>query len=101
MTTSEIDWPDPIAQAIRDVHTLGEELGFEKIRVDRSARLQFDRVTCYFEVGYGCKEIKVRTYFADGKSAGEYRCNADKVDMESVLDLLTDLLDRAPEVTRV
>ena len=103
MTTSETDWPDPIAQAIRDIHILGEELGFTKLRIDRSARLDGEqgKIKCYFEVGYGCREVKIRTYDGNAAPVGSLRFdvghNTDKVDMEQVLNLLVALIDEAED----
>lgn len=85
--------PDPIAQVVRDIHAIGVDLQFVKVRVDRSARLDDQgREVCWFEVGYGCREIKVRTYNRDG-AVGFYRADAAKVDMETVVDLLAALID--------
>lgn len=94
--------PDSIAQVIQDVHTLGEELGFAKVRVDRSARLdESGRELCYFEVGYGCREIKIRTYVAGGAPVGFLRFPTDRVEMDSVLMLLAALIDEAEGEVRL
>ena len=73
----------PPDQTIQAVHNLGANLGFRRVRVDRSER---DRV--WFEVGYGCREILIRT-----SSGARYRANANQVSLDQVATLLLALLE--------
>lgn len=75
-------------RAITAIHSLGDNLGFDRVRVDRSQR---DRV--WFEVGYGCGEILVRT-----SSGKRYRSDTTRVDLGAVADLLLELLDHGETI---
>jgi phage baseplate assembly protein gpV len=74
------------ADVIRDVHMLAEEMGFHRVRVDRS---QYED-GAWIEVGYASAEIHVRT--SDPKLV--YRRAVDKVAMDDVIALIEDLLDQ-------
>ena len=82
-------------EVIRDIHTLAEEMGAKRVRVDRSEwhDTHPDRVEAWIEVGYGCGEILVRT----SVPALRYRANTDRVQMDDVIELFEDLLDWNPE----
>ena len=77
----EVPNPTP-EQIITAIHQLGTNLGFDRVRIDRQ---QHDRV--WFEVGYGCREILVRT-----SSGARYRADADKVNLGQVAELMMSLL---------
>jgi hypothetical protein len=70
---------------IRDIHMLAEEMGFRRVRIDRS---QYEDGP-YIEVGYASREIHVRT----SVPGLAYRVDAQAVDMEDVIDLIEELLD--------
>lgn len=74
---------------IRDIHTLAEEMGFHRVRVDRS---QYEDAQ-WVEVGYGCREILIRTSVPTLR----YRASVDRVEMDGVIDLIENLLDWNPE----
>jgi hypothetical protein len=76
---------------VRDIHTLAEEMGFRRVRVDRS---QYEDGP-YIEVGYASEEVHVRT----SVPALRYRKQWDLVSMEEILDLFEALLDYNPEET--
>lgn len=78
---------DP-GETIRKIHEMGAGFGFERTRVDRS---QFggtpERPAVWFEVGYGCAEIKVRT----SDPTLTYRSDADRVNYQVIENLLAQL----------
>jgi hypothetical protein len=74
---------------VRDIHILAEEMGFRRVRIDRS---QYEDGP-YIEVGYASEEIHVRT----SVPGLVYRKQWDLVSMEEVLDLFENLLDYNPE----
>lgn len=74
---------------IADIHLLAQEMGFRRVRIDRS---QYEN-TQWIEVGYGCGEIKVRT----NVPALVYRADANRVSMDAVVELFANLLDWSPE----
>jgi hypothetical protein len=74
---------------IRDIHTLAGEMGFRRVRVDRS---QYEDGP-YIEVGYASEEVHVRTSVP--KLC--YRKQWDLVAMDVVIALIEDLLDHNPE----
>jgi hypothetical protein len=88
-TLTESDQMTP-ATVIRDIHLLGQEMQFRRLRVDRSGYGGTDEwPDAWFEVGYGCREIKIRT----SVEGVEYRANWDKVEMVVVVDLLAELIE--------
>lgn len=76
--------------AVRDIHALGAEFGFRKVRIDRSAFGGSDGPECWFEVGYASQEIHVRT---SNPNLPQYRAAVGQVDMDSVTQLMIDLID--------
>jgi hypothetical protein len=74
---------------ISDVHTLAEEMGFRRVRVDRS---QYEDGP-YIEVGYASEEVHIRTSIPELR----YRKQWDEVEMDDVIDLIERLLDWNPE----
>lgn len=78
--------PDP-AEVITYLHEMGRRVGFERVRVDQSRIVGTSSSrAAYYEVGYGSKEIVVRT------SIGvRYRADYDRVDYELVAGLINDL----------
>jgi hypothetical protein len=74
---------------VRDIHMLAEEMGFHRVRIDRS---QYEDGP-YIEVGYASEEVHVRT----SVPGLVYRKQWDLVSMEEVLDLFENLLDYNPE----
>lgn len=83
---------DP-AVVIQRIHDLGAQLGFSRIRIDRSqvGGASLDRPAHFFEVGYASGEIHVRT-----SHGMKYRASVDNVDDEVVLAVLLKLLDEDP-----
>lgn len=80
--------PDTVISAI---HELGVQLGFRRLRIDRSGRGGTDeRPVSWFEVGYGCGEVQVRFSRSD---AGPYRASWDEVDTDEVAARLCWLID--------
>jgi hypothetical protein len=79
---------------IQDVHTLGEEMGFRRLRVDRSGFGGTDQAPdLWFEVGYATQEIHIRTSVERLKMRRRY----DLIDMEEVMQLFSELLNWSPE----
>lgn len=78
--------PDP-AEVVTYLHDMGQRMGFQRIRVDRSQiGGTSDKPAAYYEVGYASKEITIRT------SIGvRYRIDYDRVDYTLVVGLLNDL----------
>lgn len=72
-------------EVIRDVHMLAEEMGFRRVRVDRS---QYEDGP-YIEVGYGCGEITVRT----SNPRLRLRTEVNRIEMDDVIELIESLLD--------
>lgn len=72
-----------------DIHTLAEEMGFHRVRVDRSQYKDGP----WIEVGYASEEIHIRTSAPNLR----YRKRWDKVEMDEVVDLLEALLGSAEE----
>jgi hypothetical protein len=85
-------------EVIRDIHTLAQEMGAERTRVDRSAWLDThpDREVAWIEVGYASEEVHVRTSVPDLR----LRFRTNHVDMEQVIELIEDLLDRPEEARK-
>lgn len=77
------------ADVIRDIHMLAEEMGFRRVRVDRS---QYENGP-YIEVGYASEEVLVRT----SVESLRYRKQWDLVEMDDIIDLIEELLDYNPE----
>lgn len=77
-------------EVIRDIHMLAEEMGGQRVRVDRT--LWSDG--SWIEVGYASGEIHIRTNV--GRKL-RYRAAVDKVEMDGVIDLFENLLDWNPE----
>lgn len=98
MLTEKLNDP---AEVVRKLHEMGGRIGFERIRVDRSQiGGQPHKPAAWYEVGYGSKEITIRT-----STGVRYRATWNRVDFKMVGDLLQDLrvaagLDRinSPEV---
>ena len=84
--------PDTV---IAGIHELGVQLGFRRLRIDRSGRGGTEeRPNCWFEVGYGCKEIKVRFYSRGSEHGIEpYRATWDRVDLDEIARRLCTLID--------
>lgn len=74
------------AQTIQEVHALAGEMGFRRVRVDRS---QYEDGP-WIEVGYASEEIHVRTSHADLRMRSRW----DLLDIDEVAQLLCTLLDR-------
>jgi hypothetical protein len=72
-------------EVIRDIHTLAEEMGFRRVRVDRSQHEDGP----YIEVGYASEEIHVRTSVPSLR----YRREVNRVEMEDIIELIENLLD--------
>lgn len=71
---------------ISDIHTLAGEMGFRRVRVDRS---QYEDGP-WIEVGYASEEVHVRTSVPGLR----YRRKWDLVEMDDVIELIETLLDR-------
>lgn len=77
------------AEVISDIHVLAEEMGFRRVRVDRS---QYEDGP-WVEVGYASGEIHIRT----SVDRLRYRAAVQQVGMDDVIDLIENLLDWNPE----
>lgn len=87
-------------ELIRDVHLMAEDMGFRRLRVDRSGFGGTpDKPGCWFEVGYASKQVIVRTSIPDLGAT----FNLDRqtpADLDEVAVLLTRLTEQTKtEVT--
>lgn len=74
---------------ISDIHTLAEEMGARRLRVDRSGWAEEGKdATVWFEVGYAGGEIHIRT----STPALSFRRATEQVGMDEVIDLFDRLL---------
>lgn len=80
---------------IRDIHLLGEEFGFRRLRIDRSGfGGTDDRPDCWFEVGYASKQVIVRTSDPDLRMAINLE-RQSPADLDEVAALFVVLLEQA------
>ena len=89
LITKETDDP---AEVISAIHAAGRALGYERVRIDRS---QYPvgsgrEPKCWFEVGYGCGEVLIRT-----NTDRRYRSVPGRVDLVEVQQLLGRLIEEA------
>jgi hypothetical protein len=78
--------------AIRDVHLLAEELGFRRLRIDRSGFGGTEQnPACWVEVGYASGEIHIRTSDPELR----YRAAPNKLDLDAIGSGLSNLMEDA------